>query len=510
MESMAERQITDTARDALLSRRQFSLRLQIYLGFLVVFLLAAAIASVLLVSMYQVEHKLNFLEIVNDYVIAVQETRHFEKNYFLYGTNLTDAIENFYQARHIFEAQTPEMEKILGRKSHGMVQANLKNYQEMLDRLALLDREKGESAGYRDKKAEIERQLRKYGHEMISLAQDLMSRLKVSASQTLYRSRVIHFYFTGFLLIFVIFNGYILGNRILGSIKRFATYASRIAAGDFTPIMPLRRFRDEFTDLALAINHMIQELKSREEALIQLHKIRAVGTLTAGVAHELNNPLNNIMLSSHVMLEDYDNLSDKEKMEILKDIVNEIHRSKNIIGNLLDFVRQSSSHIDQLDLVTLIRDTIKLASNEIKLSGIKIELQATDNLPGIYGDIQQLRQVFLNLILNAIDASSKGGKIQVFVTPADEPNYVSIKILDFGIGIPEHILGSIFDPFFTTKGKEKGTGLGLSVSQGIVAKHGGRIQVNSSEGKGSTFTVTLPVIAIPADIASEKHILSFT
>jgi len=101
-----------------------------------------------------------------------------------------------------------------------------------------------------------------------------------------------------------------------------------------------------------------------------------------------------------------------------------------------------------------------------------------------------------------VDASSKGGKIQVLAVPADEPNNLAVKVIDSGSGIPAHILDSIFDPFFTTKAGAKGTGLGLSVSQGIVAKHGGRILVSSVEGKGTTFTVTLPIITIPADIAS--------
>ena len=125
--------------------------------------------------------------------------------------------------------------------------------------------------------------------------------------------------------------------------------------------------------------------------------------------------------------------------------------------------------------------------------------------PQIHGDIQQLRQVFLNLIFNAIDSSEKGDKIQVFVIPADEPDYVAVKILDFGSGIPEHILSSIFDPFFTTKGQGRGTGLGLSVSQGIITKHGGRIQVSSKMGEGSIFGVTLPVTTIPGDVASARN-----
>ncbi|MCF8128765.1 MAG: HAMP domain-containing histidine kinase [Deltaproteobacteria bacterium] len=216
--------------------------------------------------------------------------------------------------------------------------------------------------------------------------------------------------------------------------------------------------------------------------------------------------MNNITLTAHMLLEDYNRLSDEERKEMVEDVVSEAKRSKNIISNLLDFARESGSQLEPLDLEHLLKDTINLASNQMKLSGIKITFQATDSLPRIHGDSQQLRQVFLNLILNAIDASKKGDKIQVLVLPADEPNYMAVKVIDFGAGIPEHILSSIFDPFFTTKGKGKGTGLGLSVSQGIVAKHGGRIRVTSREGQGSTFTVTLPVTTIPAAITQEKNL----
>lgn len=252
--------------------------------------------------------------------------------------------------------------------------------------------------------------------------------------------------------------------------------------------------------LAICINDMIQELENREAILIQSHKMRAVGTLTAGVAHELNNPLNNITLTAHMLLEDYDGLSDRERKEMVEDLISEAKRSKVIISNLLDFARESSSQLEPLDLKQILKDTIDLASNQIRLSNIRLDFRATENLPRVHGDSQQLRQVFLNLILNAIDASPKGGKIEILVLSADDPSSLAVKVIDFGSGIPEHILGSIFDPFFTTKGKGKGTGLGLSVSQGIVAKHGGQIRVSSREGRGSTFTVTLPVTTIPAEI----------
>ena len=247
---------------------------------------------------------------------------------------------------------------------------------------------------------------------------------------------------------------------------------------------------------------MIAELENREAVLLQSHKMRAVGTLTAGVAHELNNPLNNITLTAHMLLEDYEELDEDEKKDMIRDMVKESDRSKKIISNLLDFARESSSELEPLALEELLQDTIALASNQIKLSGIRIEFQSAGNLSRIHGDGQQLQQVFLNLILNAIDASPKGSKIEVLVLPADDPTYVAVKVIDSGSGIPEHILPSIFDPFFTTKAKGSGTGLGLSVSQGIVTKHGGRIRASSQEGKGATFTVTLPITTIPALIES--------
>ena len=496
--------LAENAQYALLARHRFSLRLQIYLGFFLIFLLALGIAGVMLYTMYQLDNKMQLLQVVNDYVFETDQARRFEKNYFLYGTNLNDALDIIYETKHIFDSQDEELKKILGKNTHDIILKNLENYQNLLETLHQLDLQEEDTPGYKIKKDAVEQELRKQGHKMLAFSQDLKNKLNSSVSEALKRSRRIHIYFLVFLLVFGVVNGYILGSRILGSIYRFSGYAQRIAAGDFTPITPKRKYRDEFTELALAINHMIQELERREEELIQLHKVRAVGTLTAGVAHELNNPLNNIMLSAHMMTEDYDALSDAEKKEIITDIVNETNRSKNIISNLLDFARQSSSQVEPLDLVKLLEDTIRLVSNQIKFSGIKIEFQATENIPPIHGDVQQLRQVFLNLILNAVDASSKGSKIQIFALPADEPNYMAVKVMDSGTGIPEHIINSIFDPFFTTKAREKGTGLGLSVSQGIISKHGGRIQVSSREGKGTTFTVILPVTTIPAEISLKR------
>ena len=350
----------------------------------------------------------------------------------------------------------------------------------------------------------LQNQVRTQGQQMVSAALAVLGKEKAALSEVINRSRQLLFYSMGLLLVFMMVNAYWLGSRMLSSINRFGQYAGRIASGDFTPVFPTRRFRDEFTQLALAINSMIEELEKREAVLVQSHKMRAVGTLTAGVAHELNNPMNNITLTAHMLQEDYDDLDDPERREMIDDVVAEAARAKKIISNLLDFARESGSQMEPLDLPHLLQETITLAGNQIKLSGIKIDFQSSGNLPRVHGDSQQLRQVFLNLILNAIDASPKRSSIKVLVLPADEPNYIAVKVIDEGTGIPAHIMGSIFDPFFTTKERGKGTGLGLSVSQGIVAKHGGRIMVSSHEGKGTTFTVVLPVTTIPAELGHKK------
>ena len=236
----------------------------------------------LLGTMVQVEDKLHVLEIVNDYVVEIQQARRFEKNYFLYGTNLSDALENVYKARGIFDRNKEELGSMLVKDGRSIVPPNMNLYESLLKQLAELERKRQTGLEDPNRQKEIELELRKVGQQLVSFAQDLMNREKSAVAKALSRSRAIHIYSLVFLLIFIVFYSYLLGTRILSSIDRFTVYARRIASGDFTPITPSRSFRDEFTELAVAINHMIQELESREAVLIQSHKMRAVGTLTAG------------------------------------------------------------------------------------------------------------------------------------------------------------------------------------------------------------------------------------
>ncbi len=484
-----------SAKSALLARPPLSLRLQFILGFLLAFLFSVAIALAIIKDIYEVEKKIKGLEIVNDYVIEIEQARRFEKNYFLYRTNLDDAFESVYKAKTLLYATRVELKKIIGETKYQEILDNITEYESLLE--GLVSSSTKSIDGREDPlDKEIEAKLRKQGQKMISLAQDVMIKEQASMERAIDRSKRTQIYSLIVLLFIMLITAYLLGSRILSNIKRFESYALRIAEGDFELITPARKYRDEFTNLAIAINHMVQELEEHEAMLVQSHKMRAIGTLTAGIAHELNNPLNNITLTSHMLIEDFKELEEPEQLEMVQDVVDEADRAKKIVANLLDFTRESETKLEPLDLVTLVKGTIQLAGNQLKIAGIKAGFHATENLHRIQGDSQQLRQVFLNLILNAVAASSKGDKIEILAHPADQPDHVAVKVVDHGTGISKHVLANIFDPFFTTKETGKGTGLGLSVSQGIIAKHGGKILVDSKEGHGSTFTVILPITTI--------------
>jgi len=281
--------------------------------------------------------------------------------------------------------------------------------------------------------------------------------------------------------------------------------AERVANGDFTPITPVRKYHDEFSQLSVAMNRMMIQLAHRHDLLVQAHKLKAVGTLTAGVAHELNNPINNIMLTAASLQEDYDELDEAERMDMVDDLVGESERAQKIVRNLLDFARESNIESHSIQPVHLVEETLQLATNQIKLAKVKVRGEIDENLPIIHGDFQQLTQVLLNIVLNALDAMPGGGELTISIGAVRGGDFVSIAIADTGTGIPDHLLGSIFDPFFTTKPGAKGTGLGLSVSLGIIHQHGGDIQVRSEPGAGTTFTVLLPTAKVPADIAEARE-----
>ena len=484
-------------------RPSLSIRTRISLGFLICFCLALGITLVSLFSVFRLENKLNFLKIADNFTFEIQQARRFEKNYFLYGTNLPEALSHAQNAYMLLQTNVPNLQTVVGKEKVENLANHVGKYIALLENLQLWER-KGVPVTSPQRHV-LETDLRLHGAEMVSTALNTVQKERQSVEEMLHWAQSVPIYFLIFLFLLMFYLAHLLSRQILGPLTKILKYTQRITNGDFTPVFPSRPYRDEFSALILAMNRMLKELSNRQAILVQSHKLRAVGTLTAGVAHELNNPINNITLTTHMLLEDYRDLSDAERLEMINDLASQSDRAQTIVRNLLDFARESESKIEPLDLGQIIEETVNLASNQIKISRAHLDISILSNLPRIHGDRQQLSQVFLNILLNALDVTGKGGRIQISVAH-EEPNFLAVKITDNGPGIPEHILHNIFDPFFTTKNKGKGTGLGLSVSQGIVARHGGEIRVSSKVGTGTTFSIILPVTTIPAPELTAKSI----
>ncbi|MDH5605956.1 MAG: GAF domain-containing protein [Anaerolineae bacterium] len=245
---------------------------------------------------------------------------------------------------------------------------------------------------------------------------------------------------------------------------------------------------------------LIKELESRIEAqrlaesrLVQSAKLAAVGEMAAGVAHELNNPLTTVTGFTELII---DSLSpDSAEYEDLKLVLQEAKRARSVVRQLLDFSRQSEILRSDVDINELMSTVLGLVHHQAQTSGVEIRVRFWDDLPLVRIDRNQIQQVFLNLAYNGIQAMPDGGimLIQTEVAQKEGKDWVAIKIEDTGKGIEEQDLNLIFEPFYTTKPPGKGTGLGLSVSYGIIADHGGFIDVESKPGQGAMFTIWLPV-----------------
>ncbi|HUJ90746.1 MAG TPA: ATP-binding protein, partial [Syntrophorhabdales bacterium] len=235
----------------------------------------------------------------------------------------------------------------------------------------------------------------------------------------------------------------------------------------------------------LQVSH--QELEQAQTQLIRTEKLASLGQLAAGVAHEINNPLGTITIYAHLLLKGMD--KDDPRREDVELIVNESNRAKEIVQGLLSFARETKLRPGPVNVNDLLEDVLGLVVNQSLFHNIKIRKSLFQGLPTIVADETQLKQVFLNIILNAAQAMEGNGKLSI--TTTTERKQIKVRIRDTGPGIPPEVVKNIFSPFFTTK--EKGTGLGLAISYGIIERHNGKIDVDTELGKGSTFVVSLPI-----------------
>jgi signal transduction histidine kinase len=258
--------------------------------------------------------------------------------------------------------------------------------------------------------------------------------------------------------------------------------------------MPLKD-EQEHVESVLCIARDITENKKLEGQLINTEKMASMGTLAAGVAHELNNPLGIILGFTDLLLEKAD--EGGQDFEDLRTIERHSLHCKQVVENLLSFARQGEGESEYCDIYDAIHEIIGVVKHSLDMNNIELRLDMSPGLPKVKGDARQLQQVLLNLINNAAAAMKEEGILAIQTSFDRNQDKVRIIVRDNGEGIKEEHLENIFDPFFTTKREGEGTGLGLFVSHGIITKYEGTITCESStedgegKSKGTTFTVTL-------------------
>lgn len=224
------------------------------------------------------------------------------------------------------------------------------------------------------------------------------------------------------------------------------------------------------------------------QAMMQQDKLASIGRLSAGVAHEINNPLTTILTTAMLIQEDID--PDNPMYEELETITNETLRCRKIVASLLDFARQTKPAKKHYNINDIIAECVGLTRKQAEFKDVQILKALSEKVPKLLLDKEQIQQALINLILNATDATDPGGKITVSTAFSPGNQFVNIKVSDTGKGIAAEVVDKIFEPFFTTR--EIGTGLGLAITHGIIGRHGGDIRVQSRPGQGTTFTIRLP------------------
>jgi len=436
----------------------------------------------------EIERKQRLVEIADDLSNIILEIRRYEKNFLLYGST-DDLVENkryIKEGLKVLSTIAPEIKKLKGAPQLGFLEEGFVKYGDLMDQMSVCV-----VKGRQSCEDDLEDRLRIEGKNLVDRSISLV---------TFERERILliigtlekHLLLT--LVIFLSIGGFlipIVTRKIIKPLKIIEETTLQIANGNFN-LIPVPNVCDETQRVVEAFNRMVAELEKRQEQLVQNKKLSSIGILTSGVAHQLNNPLNNISTSCQILLEENGKTDPKLMLRMLSNIEQEVSRAKDTVKGLLEFSRDRDFALVPLSLNDIVERSIRLVSSQVP-SGIEIQKDIPKDLI-LNIDIQRMQEVFLNLIMNAVQAiASSAGLIKISARPDYDFGIAIITVEDTGVGIPEKNFSMIFDPFFTTKEVGVGTGLGLSIVYGILQKHHGTISVESRVGEGARFIIHLPL-----------------
>ncbi len=462
-----------------------SLKVKLVSSFTVVFLVTAfsSIASIFAIS--RVEQKVEVMEQMAVITLQTLLVRQKEKNFLLYGNlqELADAKNLLTDIRKKISKLDPTY-----LKDFKDVNILINSYEKIINKF-LSGKEYGKAENV------LKATLREKGHTLMTMIIKRANFLKNKLETEILKYKEMSFLLLWVAIPIGLLLCLFLAEWILEPIEYVRKQAINVMSGKIKaiPVEPIANKCVECDGLVRSINKMLDTVESKQQQLIQSEKLAAIGKVTAGIAHEINNPLNNISLTAEVLLEDMENMTCDERREMINDILVQAERARDIVHHLLQFSRMKKSALrEKVDLAKLVEDTLALLKNELKITRTKVKTKVEKGVAIIFGNPNQLQQVLVNIILNAMQAMGERGSLEISLRVDKKTKKAYLSIKDNGPGIPENVLEHILEPFYTTK--KDGTGLGLSVSYGIIKEHKGEIHIDSKKGKGTTVTIELPLI----------------
>lgn len=464
---------------------------KLILSFFAIFILSGFAAMAAIYALYRVEDKIRIIESFYELNQKIFEVRSHEKNFLLYENplNLVSALDKLDEVKSSIDSM--ESSGLISRQPDqlvsGICQTDIEIYSNLMRQLA----HSGLPQSDFDR---LKNNLRQRGHAFMKCVMDMdsLARKRVEKDARRYKAAALALLVIALPVCIAL--GVLLTNWIMAPLIHIRRSVANVMKGEVATI-PAEYASNaciECTELINALNRMLKALSEKNQQLIQAEKLAALGKVTAGIAHEINNPLNNISLTAEVLMEDLANMDCDERRGMIRDIIVQVDRAREIVRNLLDFSRSRKPVAwVKINLVELIGNTLALLKNQVRLSGLETRVDLPDTAVIIIGNPNQLQQVFVNIILNALQVMKEGGILGVKVFLLDKQGKAVVEISDTGPGISSDVREHMFEPFFTTKAE--GTGLGLSVSYGIIKEHKGEIKVESEPGHGSVFRVELPL-----------------
>ncbi len=457
-----------------------SIKGRIFLLFAVTFLSIVALTAANFWNLDKLKTRLLLGERYDDLLNDILEVRRYEKNFLYFGDarSLTESRDYLGRIDLLVDGLAEDLAVVAGPAALERFRTDLARYESRVRILA-----DGGQAGPEE--------LRALGKSLLDAADGFLKTKRERIHRSLVRTSILPFTLLGVLLLLMVLVIKLISQGLLRPLAGVVRTTERVARGDFSPVPDEPGRLYEIASLVGAINRMAEELERNQEDLLQARKISALGTFTAGIAHELNNPINNITLTAESFQEDYAAQVDDDGREMLTDILAQSERAADIVKNLLDFSRTERPAFSRLAPADILGSTVALLKNQFMLAGLTLDLDAPRDLPAVHGNLRNLQQVFMNLLLNAVHVSPRGARVRVAAEAVDG-GMVRFTVRDQGPGIPAEIREKIFEPFFSTKEVGKGTGLGLAVTWAIVQRHGGRVEAANAEDGGAVFTVQLP------------------